>query len=166
MKSYLLLWFNWLRNVIWISTNQGMVCLPSLPSTTHLTTLIGAHCWCPFFCVNLFVCLLLSYSCEFPLTWTFSRMFRHLMKIFLACGSEWTWILQWNQNPFLIYKNNYKSMNFKNLCFLAELLFNYAIICYHLKRPRFKRNAITLNATHKLFFLTFIKAWFSKTCFF
>ena len=41
--------------------------------------------------------------------------------------------------------------------------FNNAIICYRLKRPRFKRKAHTLYATHKLCFLTIMKHEFPKT---
>ena len=52
----------------------------------------------------------------------------------------------------------------KTLGFAVGLLFFYnAIICYGLKRPRFKRKAKTLNATHKLYFLTIMRHQFQKT---
>ena len=56
-------------------------------------------------------------------------------------------------------------MNFQKQVFFLNLgyFFNNAIICYRLKRPRFKWKAHTLYATHKLCFLTIMKHEFPKT---
>ena len=51
----------------------------------------------------------------------------------------------------------------KTLGFQLGYFFYNAIICYGLKRPRFKRKAKTLNATHKLYFLTIMRHQFQKT---
>ena len=66
-------------------------------------------------------------------------------------------------NTQIVFLDNYEAL-FSKTCVLQQGYF-LTLQSYCLKRPRFKRNAKTLNTTHKLFFLTIMKHYFLKHVF-